>query len=189
MLFPSIGVAAVAQHGNHAGNHVPNPGEVDAAIVNLNLHYNDNLCLELLLVNCATHVTQGDEMVCGSNGRTYANHCEFTQAVCEFLHSPEHLSIAHHGLCIITTPAPSTIASMIASMTTTMMATTSTDPIANIVQNVFCQNIDTINCGHAFELICGSDGKFYPNRCEMSKQKCNNPSLTVADKSSCTLLG
>jgi hypothetical protein len=73
MLFPSIGVAAVAQHGNHAGHNVPSPGEVDAAIVNLNLHYNDRLCLELLLVNCATHVTQGDEMVCGSNGRTYAN--------------------------------------------------------------------------------------------------------------------
>jgi hypothetical protein len=55
------------------GGHVPSPGEVDAAIVNINLHYNDKLCLELLLVDCATHVTQGDEMVCGSDGITYAN--------------------------------------------------------------------------------------------------------------------
>lgn len=61
-------------HGHHGtGTDVPNSGEVDAAIVNLDLHYNDKLCLELLLVDCASHVTVGDEKVCGSNGKTYDN--------------------------------------------------------------------------------------------------------------------
>ena len=55
------------------GGHVPDAGEVDAAIVNIGLHYNDKLCLELLLVDCATHVTQGDEKVCGTDGITYEN--------------------------------------------------------------------------------------------------------------------
>ncbi|XP_060554075.1 uncharacterized protein LOC132715110 [Ruditapes philippinarum] len=170
-------------------HYVPSPGEVDASIVNVELNYSETLCLELLLVDCATHVTQGDEMVCGSDGTTYANHCKFTHATCEFRHAPTPLSIAHYGDCTRTTLAPSTVAptTTIAGMTSTVMATTSTDSIANIVQNVFCRNIDTINCGFDFKLICGSDGKLYPNQCEMSKQKCNDRSLTVADRSFCTL--
>ena len=47
--------------------------EVDNVITNLAAHYNDGLCLELLLIDCATHVTQNDELICGSNGITYKN--------------------------------------------------------------------------------------------------------------------
>lgn len=60
-------------HGHGSGGHVPDPAEVDAAIVNLGLHYNDKLCLELLLVDCSKHVTVGDEKICGSNYVTYEN--------------------------------------------------------------------------------------------------------------------
>lgn len=35
--------------------------------------YQSHLCLDLLLVDCRTHVTVGDEMVCGTDGVTYAN--------------------------------------------------------------------------------------------------------------------
>ncbi|KAH3791784.1 hypothetical protein DPMN_145274 [Dreissena polymorpha] len=61
------------QHPNnrHPTQAIPSGGEEDAAIVNINTLYTDALCLELLLVDCATHVTKGDEQVCGSNGVTY----------------------------------------------------------------------------------------------------------------------
>jgi len=54
----------------HRGMHAD---EVDNVITNLAAHYNDGLCLELLLIDCATHVTQNDELICGSNGITYKN--------------------------------------------------------------------------------------------------------------------
>jgi hypothetical protein len=94
---------------------------------------------------------------------SYHLSCVFTHATCEFRSSFPSLKFAHRGACTL---APSTVTptTTIAGTTTTVMAATSTDPIANIVQKVFCQNIDTINCGHDFKLICGSDGKFYPNQ-------------------------
>ena len=46
---------------------------MDSAIVNLDLHYNNALCLEILLIDCGKHVTVGDEVVCASNGKTYDN--------------------------------------------------------------------------------------------------------------------
>lgn len=67
-----IGLVAGKPGSNQHGGTV-SPGEVDAAIVNIELHYNDKLCLELLLVDCTKHVTVGDEKVCGSNGITYEN--------------------------------------------------------------------------------------------------------------------
>ncbi|XP_053380443.1 ovomucoid-like [Mercenaria mercenaria] len=210
-------------HNNHGGS-VPDSGQVDAAIVDIELHYNEKLCLELLLVDCATHVTQGDEKVCGSDGVTYDNHCKFSHAVCEFKHAAHHLKLASHGECPPPTAAPvSTMPSAtaapastmppataapaiqtgtgsmgmtttVATTTTTVMMTTTTaattvDPIHSIVQNVFCQNAASISCANDFQIICGSDGQLYPNQCEMSKQKCVDPTLTVADKSTCPIPG
>ncbi|KAH3791774.1 hypothetical protein DPMN_145264 [Dreissena polymorpha] len=84
--FHSISVVVLGtnptNHGHHTQpytNHtltteaIPSDGEVDASIVNINTLYNDALCLDLLLVDCATHVTKGDEQVCGSNWLTYDN--------------------------------------------------------------------------------------------------------------------
>lgn len=57
-------------HGAHC---IPSPNEVDNAIEHgIDSHFwNDNLCLEILLVNCDQHVTKGDEKICGSNGHEY----------------------------------------------------------------------------------------------------------------------
>ncbi|KAL4218828.1 hypothetical protein ACF0H5_021416 [Mactra antiquata] len=209
----SVGHAA---KGNHDGN-VPDQSEVDNAIVNLHLHYNDKLCLELLLVDCSTHVTVGDEKICASNGVTYENHCRFTHAMCEYLHSQNSVDFVSTGECVLTTAAPTMAPGVVttampsgsgtnapivsnapgvtnAPMTTTtvVMVTTTempttTNPINSIVQNVFCQNVATISCASGFHIICGTDGQLYPNECELSKAKCNNPSLTIADNSKCAL--
>ncbi|XP_053379999.1 uncharacterized protein LOC128548665 [Mercenaria mercenaria] len=223
--FFALVVAVVSQghsgeHHGHGGDHnggsVPDSGQVDTAIVDIELHYNEKLCLELLLVDCATHVTQGDEKVCGSDGVTYDNHCKFTHAVCEFKHfSHHHLKLASHGACQTPTAAPASTMPLVSTVqpataapaiqtgtgsigmtatvgmtTTTVMMTSTTaattvDPIHAIVQNVFCQNAATISCANDFQIICGSDGQLYPNQCTLSKQKCVDPTLTVADKSAC----
>jgi hypothetical protein len=52
----------------------------------------------------------------------------------------------------------------VGTSTTTVIVTTTKDPIADIMQKVFCQNVATINCGNSFEIICGSDGQYYPNQ-------------------------
>ncbi|KAH3791639.1 integumentary mucin C.1-like [Dreissena polymorpha] len=206
-------------HGTHHTQPHTNPthtttgissGVVDAAIVNINTLYTDALCLELLLVDCATHVTKGDEQVCGSNGITYDNHCHFTHAVCETLHYAGHkITLKSHGACPNTTAPQSTVATVTVAAsatttvthgtgsvhtdasttfapTTTTSAPTTTDPTAAIVQNVFCSSLGSISCSGGFDVICGSDGNYYPNQCELSKAKCHDDTLTiVTDTTKC----
>ncbi|XP_053381695.1 uncharacterized protein LOC128549193 [Mercenaria mercenaria] len=74
-------------------------------------------------------------------------------------------------------------------MITSTTAATTADPIHSIVQNVFCQNAASISCANDFQIICGSEGQLHPNQSEMSKQKCVDPTLTVADKSICPIPG
>ncbi|XP_045207272.2 agrin-like [Mercenaria mercenaria] len=163
LAFLSIGLVE-GQHGHGSG---VNAGEVDAAIVDVELHYSEKLCLEILLVDCARHVTQGDEKVCGSDGVTYGNHCRFAHAVCEFRSYLNPLKLRNHGPCQQTTPS------------------TTADPVQSIIMNVFCQNINTLSCSNGVQILCGSDGQLYVNQCELSKAKCSNPTLTVADRSKC----
>ncbi|KAH3791636.1 hypothetical protein DPMN_145125 [Dreissena polymorpha] len=192
-------------HGHPTQTTIPSGGEVDAAIANINTLYTDALCLELLLVDCATHVTKGDEQVCGSNGVTYGNHCHFTHALCETLHYAGHkITLQNHGACPNTTAPPSTVATVATTTVThgtgsghtdatttsapktTSSAPTTTDPIAAIVQNVFCSNLGSVTCSGGFDVICGSDGNYYPNQCELSKARCHNAALTiVTDTSKC----
>ncbi|XP_052220356.1 tomoregulin-2-like [Dreissena polymorpha] len=179
-----------APHATHNPHVQPTigSGEVDAAIVNVNSHYDDRLCLELLLVDCATHVTKGDEQVCGSNGVTYDNHCRFTHAVCETLHFKDHkITFQSHGACPATTAPLSTASGSVTNATTTsgpatttIKAPATTDPMGSIVQNVFCSNLAVISCTGGFDVICGSDGQYYPNQCEISKAKCQDATLTIA---------
>lgn len=61
------------QHPEHHTNGCPSPGEVDAAIVDVELYYNDNLCEALKHVHCDRHHILHDERICGSDGVTYKN--------------------------------------------------------------------------------------------------------------------
>ncbi|KAH3791641.1 hypothetical protein DPMN_145130 [Dreissena polymorpha] len=158
-----------APHATHNPHVQPTigSGEVDAAIVNVNSHYDDRLCLELLLVDCATHVTKGDEQVCGSNGVTYDNHCHFTHAVCETLHFAGHqITLKSHGACPNTTTPPSNV------------ATVTTD--GDLMFNLFCSNVASITCTNELKIVCGSDSQFYPNMCVFTKERCKNRTLTIS---------
>ncbi|XP_011427253.3 uncharacterized protein [Magallana gigas] len=112
---------AVRAHGNHGHNQgfvTDNPLHVNNEIQDLNVHFGTHFCLDLLVVDCRTHVTNGDEQVCGSDDRTYANHCEFAHALCMF----STLSIKSHGACNSATRPPTTMM----PVDTTMMPSGST---------------------------------------------------------------
>ncbi|XP_053376028.1 uncharacterized protein LOC128547388 [Mercenaria mercenaria] len=70
----------------------------------------------------------------------------------------------------------------------TSATTTTVQPINNVLGTVFCQYRNSINCGSALAVVCGSNGHFYPNKCELLKQQCDDPTLReVAGSASCSL--
>lgn len=193
LLGPATGKAC---HGSHCP--VPGPGEVDSAIDHLHMHYNDRLCLEILLLDCTKHTVVGDERVCGNDGNEYADHCYFAHARCEFLHSGHVLNVAHVGPCHELTTTTSTMTTTVGSslppvtddhtlvsVGTAMPVTTTKDPIYGIIQNVFCQNTDGFVCNQELDAKCGSDGYWYRNSCEFSKEKCTTTDLVMMDESFC----
>ncbi|XP_022303655.2 uncharacterized protein LOC111111141 [Crassostrea virginica] len=189
-----------AQHGHgggHGGDYHPDSQEhIDKEIQNLDAHFGKHQCLDLLLVDCQHHTTNGDEMVCGSDGVTYANHCKFVHAVCMY----DGLTAAHTGQCTSTAVPPSTVSSGNAagssaaattvgpgSSASTAPPTTTLSPETIAFQNVFCRNKDSINCPTVVTPLCGSDGVVYDSSCHVSKARCDNPSLQTVDGSKCGL--
>lgn len=77
ITFTAVHGKAVRAHGNHGHNNpgfvTDNPLHVNNEIQDLNIHFGTHFCLDLLVVDCRTHVTNGDEQVCGTDDRTYAN--------------------------------------------------------------------------------------------------------------------
>ncbi|XP_060599736.1 uncharacterized protein LOC132753300 [Ruditapes philippinarum] len=112
------------------------------------------------------------------------------------------LDTEHHNFCTKTYHSPSTTATTSTSIphthavsttgngstskaaTTQLPQTTSTQatltttvaPMTahNIVGSVFCQYRGVIDCGSTLSVLCGTDGQFYPNTCELLKEQCVN---------------
>jgi len=88
--------AAAACHGHNCNT------EVDTAITNLDLHYNDKLCREIQAISCADHTITGDEVVCASDDNTYANQYVHIPVVdCFILSFPSVIRSEHD--CHLTT--------------------------------------------------------------------------------------
>ncbi|KAL4223582.1 Serine protease inhibitor Kazal-type 5 [Mactra antiquata] len=218
--FICIALIGLVEAGHDCGHaHLPPcttipSSQIDQALVNINLHYNNDLCLELLMIDCAKHVTSGDEIVCGSNGKTYNNHCHFAHARCEYYlvlgQISGQLSVAHTGACtmIMTTTGNVNTAIVTTGSSEPNVATATTKPsiamgvtnpslvtevttsgtdVGNVIYNLFCNNKETISCStenNPLNYACGSDGNFYRNSCELSKAKCSKPALTIDPDSS-----
>ncbi|XP_061193833.1 agrin-like [Saccostrea echinata] len=185
-----------AQHG-HGNGHNYQPDSqthIDAEIQGLDAHFGRHQCLDLLLVDCQHHTSSGNEMVCGSNGVTYPDHCKYVHAACMF----ENLRVAHTGPCSSTTAGATNPAATVATTVpvvgssgavsqSTMPPTTTQSPEAIAFQNIFCKNKDSINCPTVVTPLCGSDGVIYNSSCHVSKARCDNHSLQTVDGSNCGL--
>ncbi|XP_048755426.1 tomoregulin-2-like [Ostrea edulis] len=205
LVILCIGFASAQHgHGHNGGSYHPDSQtHIDTEIENMNVHFGKHQCLDLLLVDCQHHVTNGDEMICGSNGVTYDNHCKYVHAACMFV----HLTVAHTGACSSTTvaagstsaPAGTTAGNNMGSAATgaqTTMAgstqptsppTTTLSPEVIAFQNVFCRNKDSIMCPSVVTPLCGSDGTVYNSSCHLSKARCDNHDLHTVDGSTCGL--
>ncbi|XP_060599737.1 agrin-like [Ruditapes philippinarum] len=146
-----------------------------------------HLCHALKNVDCNHHILIHDGMICATDGKTYRNHCEYANATClqSFDKHNYPLAIASHGPC--RTSSTSTVAS---TKSTTLSVNTGRGPdvstvsVDNVLKSIFCKNVWSINCGQDFSIVCGSDGKYYPNECELLKWQCDNPLLRKASDTS-----
>ncbi|XP_052782450.1 tomoregulin-2-like [Mya arenaria] len=194
----STGTDHAVGTGTHVTGH--STSVTDAAIFNT-----ANLCGELASINCNGTGTP----VCGSDGRTYENHCFLVQSACL---TGQTLDIVTNGSCdsttlhstTATTGAPIVTFAVTTDATpkTTVIMTTSTaspppsttdyvDPMASIIQSVFCSNAAAVSCQFSgLVIICGSNGLLYPNQCELTKAKCFDNSLTImSDLTTCPVPG
>ncbi|XP_060073988.1 four-domain proteases inhibitor-like [Ylistrum balloti] len=185
-LVLSVTLASGATHHGHGhGYHTASPGDLQGELDHMTSHFGDHLCIDLLMLDCRNHAAQSDEQICGSDGRTYPNHCYFVHSTCMF----ENLTIQSHGQCVVTSEKPST--AMPGTGTTMMPIAASTMPSttpktnSQVIQSVFCQSKDAIHCDLNISFVCGSDGQLYPNQCELSKAACDDPSLIKVDISLC----
>ncbi|XP_021362628.1 agrin-like [Mizuhopecten yessoensis] len=211
LLAVSVAFVAGANHHHGQEYQTASPGEVQGELDHLTSHFGSHLCIDLLMLDCRNHLAHPDEQLCGSDGRTYANHCYFVHASCMFA----HLSVSGHGPCVVTTAMPTAGSTMMPAASTTMlpaagstmmpaagstmmpavsttamttkftMQLTTVKSSSQVIQSVFCQNKDSINCDLAIAFVCGSDGHLYPNRCELSKAACDHPSITEVAISMC----
>ncbi|XP_052238340.1 uncharacterized protein LOC127849631 [Dreissena polymorpha] len=182
------------------------PGEINAALENLEMHYSDHLCHDIRDLNCARHQVMHDEQICGTDGITYSDHCHFAKERCRhILRQLTPVNVAFHGACNtdavhstvtleVTTTHTQTHASVqqistpstnVASTSAAVTSLTTTLTLNQIFANAFCQQASYVTCSSDLEVQCGSDGQLYPNRCELAKAKCTMPTLDVVDISRC----
>uniref|UniRef100_F6ZH17 Agrin n=1 Tax=Ciona intestinalis TaxID=7719 RepID=F6ZH17_CIOIN len=117
--------------------------------------------------------------VCGSDGQTYSNECEMVVAAC-----PQKLevTVAHAGPCDEPTHegSGSGAGDECGCLFGASCDTTIDDEDANCVCNFNCEAI----CSGV--AVCGSDGKTYPNMCELEKAQCNQQTpISLVSKGIC----
>nr|XP_026691463.1 agrin isoform X4 [Ciona intestinalis] len=115
--------------------------------------------------------------VCGSDGQTYSNECEMVVAAC-----PQKLevTVAHAGPCDEPTHegSGSGAGDECGCLFGASCDTTIDDEDANCVCNFNCEAIGVA--------VCGSDGKTYPNMCELEKAQCNQQTpISLVSKGIC----
>ncbi|KAH3692440.1 follistatin-like [Dreissena polymorpha] len=135
-----------------------------------------SLCTtNLQQLNCLTEYrVESDERVCGNDGVTYTNFCQYAQARCS--HPNMHLDYIGSctGTVVGSTNPPAT--------TMPTVPTTTLDPALV----TFCTASPRPTCSQELAPVCGSDMKLYLNKCEFSRAFCNNNSLSSKDLSFCT---
>ncbi|XP_052253855.1 uncharacterized protein LOC127860085 isoform X2 [Dreissena polymorpha] len=125
-------------------------------------------CENINNVNCSRYAY---DVPCGTDGRFYPNICILTKEKCSNPHLAIHTDYKH---CSVV-PGWTTVSSFGTTPVTSILG--SEPPIFQL----FCENKDHIVCNQ-FDVVCATDGHFYPNRCEQLKATCTNPALMVSSK-------
>lgn len=113
--------------------------------------------------------------------------CLFVKAQCEKVLNPDNyfdgtlrnfIGLQHYGSCDVSTlpPLTTSVSKIMAAITTgtsgagstttsftTASAQTTTDSGHVLTGDVFCQYKDSLNCISSLNMVCATNGKFYPN--------------------------
>lgn len=116
--------------------------------------------------------TREFEPICGSDGRTYGNVCQFQNA----RKSNGYLYPAAIGMCSDVNACSPYRAS------TTDCATKQNA----ILKKLYRLNCKGCNCNRMWKPVCGSDRQTYGNVCEFKCQQTNNKSLMLIWPGECT---
>ncbi|KAK6192454.1 hypothetical protein SNE40_003918 [Patella caerulea] len=126
-------------------------------------HFGSFYCRAILFRNCDL---QPEDLQCGTDGVTYDNKCDYTQARCEGIDT----DIAHYGSCTTT-------------------STNQTLPGFNgdqAVLDYLCVELSHEECPTTVDEVCASDNVTYQNLCEFEKQRCTHRSLHVKSNGACS---
>ncbi|XP_063416770.1 uncharacterized protein LOC134699006 [Mytilus trossulus] len=150
-----------------------------------------DLCSKVLTIDCdGQYVSSKDESVCASDLVTYKTCCHFAQAKCR----DGQIVIISDRPCSNTTHLLNATAAFAqtcgtfqppAEITTTSTATANIKTTSTLdndpFDHIFCSGINSgaITCPDTLDPYCGTDGKFYLNKCDFQTARCTNPSLSI----------
>jgi len=134
---------------------------------------------------CERRCTLVYQPVCGSDGITYSNECDLEVKACQKAKHGITLTLASHGMCPPAgqRPVPGTPAIPGVPAIEAVVAEEEYDD--DDYDNDECP----ARCTLQWDIKCGTDGKNYPNECELRRQACTDgPSdLKVAYDGKCSL--
>ncbi|CAC5415099.1 unnamed protein product [Mytilus coruscus] len=142
----------------------------------------EDLCREIILLDCSQLTVDTDETVCDSNGNSYINFCAFDQARCK----DKSIQIDAEFGCLTatnkmssTTYVAMTTKKAIPTITTQKQTTTNTTPMPTTTPKpttttpyptrdqlgqLFCDNKGIVTCSYDPIQVCASNGVTHKNK-------------------------